>query len=128
MWTYQESCVVKELEQDLMGRSAIEALHLILRTNYLDSSEKFVKPYPDLFIGLGTLGVEYHIQLRQDANTYALTTPRRVALPLVKQELTQMENLGVITEVDNPTDWCAWLSCPNPMPIFAFVLTNEVKC
>ena len=108
--TCQEIFVVKELQQALMGRPAIEALHLISRIDYVDSSEKFVKPYPDLFTGLGTLGVEYHIQLRQDANPYVLTTPRRIALPLlpkVKQELTRMENLGVITKVDNPTDWCA---------------------
>ena len=59
---------------------------------------------------MGALGVEYHIQLKHDAKPYALTTPRRVAIPLmpkVKQELTRMENMGVITKVDNPTDWCA---------------------
>ena len=69
-----------------------------------------MKLYPDLFTGLGTLGAEYHIQLRQDAKPYALTTPQRVAIPLlpkVKQELTRMENMGVITKVDSPTEWCA---------------------
>ena len=60
-----------------MGRPAIEALNFISRVNYIDSS---VKLYPDLFTGLGTLGVEYHIQ---DAKPYAITTPRRVALPLL---------------------------------------------
>ena len=41
---------------------------------------------------------------------YAITTPRRVALPLmpkVKEELQRMEKLGVISKVDVPTDWCA---------------------
>ena len=41
---------------------------------------------------------------------YAITTPRRVALPLmpkVKEELQRMEKLGVISKVDIPTDWCA---------------------
>ena len=71
-----------------MGRPAIEALHLISRIDYVDNSEKSVKPYPDLFTGLGTLGVEYHIQLRQDANPYALTTPQRVALPLLPEART----------------------------------------
>ena len=108
--TCQEIFVVQELEQALMGRPAIEALHLISRVNYVDSLERFVKLYPDLFTDLGTLGAEYHIQLRQDAKPYALTTPRRVAIPLlpkVKQELTRMENMGVITKVDSPTEWCA---------------------
>ena len=78
--TCQEIFVVRELEQALMGRPAIEALNLISRVNYIDSSEKVVKLYPDLFAGLGTLGVEYHIQ---DPKPYAITTPRRVALPLL---------------------------------------------
>ena len=93
-----------------MGRPAIEALNLISRVNFVDSLERFVNLYPDLFNGLGTLGVEYHIQLRHDVKPYALTTPRRVAIPLmpkVKQELTRMESMGVIIKVDNPIDWCA---------------------
>ncbi len=41
---------------------------------------------------------------------FALTTPRRVAIPLmqpVKEELERMERLGVITRIEDPTDWCA---------------------
>ena len=41
---------------------------------------------------------------------YALTTPRRVAVPLLpkaKQELERMQSLGVITEITEPTEWCA---------------------
>ena len=41
---------------------------------------------------------------------YAVTTPRRVALPLlpkVKAKLEQLETQGVISKVDRPTDWCA---------------------
>ena len=53
---------------------------------------------------------EYHISLREGAKPFALSTPSRVALPLmskVKQKLEQMEALGVITRVEQPTDWCA---------------------
>ena len=52
----------------------------------------------------------YHIRLRDDATPYALTVPRRVAIPLmpkVKSELERMEKIGVIIRVDTPTDWCA---------------------
>ena len=108
--TCQEIFVVQRLELPLMGRPVIEALNLISRVNFVDSSERFVNLYPDLFTGLGALGIEYQIQLKHDAKPYALTTPRRVAIPLmpkVKQELTRMENMDVITKVDNPTDWCA---------------------
>ena len=41
---------------------------------------------------------------------YALSMPRRVAVPLlpkVKQEIKRMVKVGVITEVIDPTDWCA---------------------
>ena len=53
---------------------------------------------------------KYHIQLREDAKPFALTTPRRVAvllLPKVEAELKRMEDLGVISPVNEPTDWCA---------------------
>ena len=41
---------------------------------------------------------------------FALTTPRRVAIPLmnaVKEELTRMQKLGVISKVTETTEWCA---------------------
>ena len=53
---------------------------------------------------------DYVIKLREDAIPYALTTPRRVPIPLlakVKEELQRMERLGVITKTEEPTDWCA---------------------
>ena len=68
----QKISVAKELIFD--GESSNQGIHLILRVNYVDSSEKFVKLYPDLFTGSGTLGMEYHIQLRHDAKPYALTS------------------------------------------------------
>lgn len=45
-----------------------------------------------------------------DAEPFSLSTPRRISLPLlpkVKQELFRMESLGVISRVEQPTDWCA---------------------
>ena len=41
---------------------------------------------------------------------FALSTPRRVSVPLmpaVQEELKHMEEMGVISRVDEPTDWCA---------------------
>ena len=82
------------------------------------SADKFVNLYPDLFNGLGSLTVEYHIQLKQSAIPFALCTPRRVALPLlpkIKAELTRMEDMGVISKVEAPTEWCAGMvAVPKP--------------
>ena len=66
--------------------------------------------YPNLFKGLGTIMGEYHISLQDGAKPFAISTPRRVPLallPKVKQELERMEAMGVITRVEQPTDWCA---------------------
>ena len=52
----------------------------------------------------------YRIHLKEDAEPFALTTPRRVAIPLlskVEKALCRMEDLGVITKIQDPTDWYA---------------------
>ena len=105
----EEFFVVRDLQRALMGRPAIEGLDLISRINSLEQNSMPQK-YPHIFQGLRTMKGEYHIQLRDGAVPFAQTTPRRVALPLfpkVKAELERMEHLGVISRVDEPTEWCA---------------------
>ena len=107
--TTEKIFVVKQLQQSLLGCPGIQSLNLIARINLVEDN-KYVAMYPDLFKGLGTITGEYHISLREGAKPFALSTPRRVALPLmpkVKQELERMEAMGVITRVEQPTDWCA---------------------
>ena len=68
-----------------------------------------VEKYPTLFRRLGSLGEPYDIQLKPDAQPYALFTSTNIPLPLrskVEQELKQMESLGIISKVDKPTPWC----------------------
>ena len=55
---------------------------------------------------------EYRIQLSEEAHVvpHSLQTPRHVPIPLipkVKAELERMKALGVISKIDEPTDWCA---------------------
>ena len=48
--------------------------------------------------------------MSDSAIPFALTTPRRIPLPLmaqVKEELDKMEQQNIITRVKDPTDWCA---------------------
>ena len=63
-----------------------------------------------MFKGLGTFANEYKINLKPNAQPFALSTPRNIPLPLrpkVQEELVCMENLGVISHVREPTPWCA---------------------
>jgi hypothetical protein len=52
----------------------------------------------------------HRIQLKPDAQPYAVYTPRRIPIPLmqkVKGEIDRLLKLGVIEPVDVPTQWCA---------------------
>lgn len=66
--------------------------------------------FPTVFEGLGTLGEEYRIQLKDDTVPYLSCTPRNVPLPLhdkLWQELEWMEFMGVISKVDTLIPWSA---------------------
>ena len=63
-----------------------------------------------MFQGLGDLGEECYIQLKQEADPNSLYAPRTVPIPLhskVLDELNQMEKLGFIIKVSESTEWCA---------------------
>ena len=106
----QEMFVVGNLRRQLVGRPAIEALNLVKHVRAVQDPNNPIDQFSDLFRGLGKLEGEYTIKLVEGAKPFALTVPRRVAIPLmkpVKQELERMERLGVIARVSQPTDWCA---------------------
>ena len=66
-----------------------------------------IQNHPQLFKGLGEMPTPYKIELRQEAQPYAVQYPRRVAVPLmpkVKKELDRLEALGVIKRVTEPTE------------------------
>ena len=99
--------VIHNLQNNLLGLPAIKALEIITGINSITS---IPEQYPTLFSGLGTFKGEYTIKLKPDAKPFCLFTPRNVALPLrekVKQEIQRMEKLGVISRVEEPTQWCA---------------------
>ncbi|KAL6479149.1 hypothetical protein MHYP_G00125820 [Metynnis hypsauchen] len=109
--------VIDNLARPLLGLPALTALHLVERMEEIDTPEvngdpekTFKKKFPKVFTGLGRLEGDYHIRLREGAVPYALTTPRRVPIPLtekVKEELKRMEEMGVISRIEKPTEWCA---------------------
>lgn len=129
--------VVKNLKIPLLGRRAIQALNLLTKVAAVDSVQTEVfREFPDLFQGLGKLTGEYHIKLKTSSNPYAVRTPRRADLPLlpkVKAQLERLEKLGVLSEVEKPTEWCIPIVVfpkPNGNIRLCFDLTklNESVC
>ena len=102
--------VVNSLNHNLLGLPAILSLNILSRVDDFSCTSTIPLEFPDLFQGLGTLKTEYTIKLRSDAKPHALSTARRIPIPLrdkVEHELKQMETTGVISKVSHPTDWCA---------------------
>ena len=105
--------VVKDLERPLLGREAAEKLKLVNRVDTVSSDDyktKIASKHPQLFTGLGQMRETYTITLKEDAKPFAISVPRKVPLPLyqkAKHELDRMLETGVISPVDQPTDWCA---------------------
>lgn len=117
--------VIKNLEEPLLGKPAIENLGIITRIDaiskpeiileskdvyYVEDKLNVEEEYPQLFKGLGKLKGEYNICIKPNSKPYAITCPRRVAIPLyesLKKELKLLEDQNVIFPVDKPTDYCA---------------------
>ena len=90
---------------------AITVLGLLSRVESVDKDWSEVhQQFEEMFDGLGNFGEEYTITLREEAHPHKIYTPRSVPIPLrqkLKDELQHMENIGVISRVDEPTPWCA---------------------
>ena len=103
--------VVRGLKTNLLGLPAITSLQLLRRVDATCAEEPAIpSQFQDMFQGLGTLGEEYTIRLKDDARPHSLYTPRNVPIPLrgkVQEELNRMEAARVISKVDDPTPWCA---------------------
>ena len=101
--------VIEDLHKALLGCPAIKALQILSFVEPVQASDIFMQ-FPQLFTGLGKLQDSYKIKLRNDAKPFALNAPRRIAIPLlpkVKEELQRMEALGVISKIEEPTEWCS---------------------
>ncbi|GBM91354.1 Uncharacterized protein K02A2.6 [Araneus ventricosus] len=108
----EEIYVISNLQTCLLGKPALFSLGLgpnlnsICQISAADPKAKF----PELFKGLGVMKGCYSIKLKPGAIPFAITCPRRVPIPLLKQtkaELERMVEEKVITPVLKPTEWCA---------------------
>ncbi|KAI2644440.1 Retrovirus-related Pol polyprotein from transposon opus [Labeo rohita] len=87
---------------NLLSREASAALGLVQRIDNVAHS-------PSASVGL-LKTIPVRIKLKANAVPYAVTTARRVSVPLlpkVKAELERMVKGGVIEEITEPTEWCA---------------------
>ncbi|KAF4529674.1 hypothetical protein B566_EDAN010759 [Ephemera danica] len=122
--------VIKGLDDNLLSRSASDSLFVVEfkgdKTLTLPSPPQALhslhsvlpsftpwdpkKLFPECFTGLGLMAAEYKITLRNGAEPYAIASPRRIPHPIrnqVKSQLDQMVKNGVISPVNEPTEWCA---------------------
>ena len=98
------------------------------------SKETVLTRFPQLFSGLGQLQGEYDIKLNSNATPFALSTPRRIPLPLmdqVKAELTRMEKQQIISKVEGPqtgAQGMVMVPKPNKKVRICVDLTHLNKC
>ena len=98
--------VIQKLRTPLLGHPAIEKLGLLSRVNNIEEkSSTVMSEFPKLFKGLGSLEGEYRIELKPNATPFALSTPRRVAIPLMWKVKKELDKMGIIIRVNQPTDW-----------------------
>lgn len=92
---------------NLLSRPLSVEMKLVRRVDETVSSQGHAQAYGEH----GTLKTEpERIQLKDNAQPYAVHTARRVPLPMlekVKEELQRMRRNGIIEQVTQPTDWCA---------------------
>lgn len=113
----QKVFVIRDLKNPLLGRPAIHDLNLLKLSDEINQlvSSSLVEQketYQSLFSEKPNVmaGGPHHVKLSENARPYAISAPRRVPLPLyekVREELRKMEMMGVISKVEEATEWCA---------------------
>ena len=101
--------VLGSQKRSMLGLRACATLGLIRRVSVdtVGCAEIYKRDHPKLFDVLGKIPGQYEIRLRSDSQPFAITTPRRVSIPLletVRNYLQRMKDLGGIRRVENPTD------------------------
>ena len=71
------------------------------------STDDLIKEFSDQFTGIGRFSGEYPFQIWHDVPPiiHALRKCPIALCPKVKEHLNKMEHMGVITCMDQPTDW-----------------------
>ena len=107
-----EIFVANDVRTPQFGRNTTETLGLIHRVEAISTIPIDIRTqYPSLFTGLGCMSESesYEVRIKHSATPYAITSPRRVPLPLLPKVKDELERLhfNVVEKVDTPTEWCA---------------------
>ena len=96
--------VLPNVDTPLLSRQASTQLSTIARIDAVsDANQHIMHQYPKLFRGLSCMSEPYRIQLKSDAQPYAVYAPCRIPLPQlpkVRDEIDRLISLGVIEQVD----------------------------
>ncbi|XP_014261398.1 uncharacterized protein K02A2.6-like [Cimex lectularius] len=106
----ENAYISEEIDVPLLSRGGCQGLNLVKRIYAINTDTDWFQEYTSLFKGLGNLGGEYKIEIKNNAEPYAISAPRAIPISLknqVKDALDDMLNKGVIVPVDHSTDWCA---------------------
>ena len=113
---FEEFEILKGDFEPLLGLNSCMHLNLISRIDAIDINKhlynedqkvKFIDHYKDVFEGLGKFDKPFKLYLQNKAIPFA-AAPRRIPLKLkdkVQIKLNEMENLGVISRVNEPREW-----------------------
>ena len=100
----------------IMGLPSCRALHLVTmhceissneHNSAITTKEDLRKIYPDRFEGVGNFDGEFHITTDRNI-TPVVHAPRKCSIHMrdeIKSKLENMESLGAIKRVTQPTDW-----------------------
>lgn len=119
---FKIGCVVaEEVDVPVLGLPSCKALNVVklvdslqtqtVKSEIVPHQEVSVSPllakYESVFKGIGRLPMEHRIQLQQSA-VPVVRPARRIPFKLrdpVLEKLSEMEQLGLIVKVSDPTDW-----------------------
>ena len=104
----QVNCAVKTTQPDRSptGTTPTQAART-LKSKCIKSTDDLMREFLDRFTGIGKFPGEYKIRLCPDTHP-VIHAPRKCPIALclkVKEHLAKTEALGVITHIDQPTDW-----------------------
>ncbi|XP_011859611.1 PREDICTED: uncharacterized protein LOC105557076 [Vollenhovia emeryi] len=113
--TQQTIYYIHNLLQPILGRTDAVKLGLVKKIDAISSPpglslEDVKRKFPKLFNGIGKIPGKCKLTVKPNVEPVAVTSPRCIAIPLIEKVKTILEKMveeGIISAVNEPTDWCS---------------------